>query len=134
MQNLKKVITLEEVVQEYMDIGEEFIISAINFKYINDSHYEDFELSVEIMGQESNQSFFQEDSPIAEYTIDLDTLLVNGSSQIEKKLLFTIFDPQFLQLLKQQKTPLYWNSDDEETCQIMTFDSLGNGYLQAMIE
>nr|WP_319492416.1 hypothetical protein [uncultured Desulfobacter sp.] len=132
MKIIKKIITLEEVKQAYWDIEEEFNITAINFKFVHDCHFDDFTMTVEIMGEETGVGFFQETSPVAEYIIEHHKMRVNGSSSIEKKLLLSLFDPDLLQFLIQNKIPIHWNGEDEKSCQTIYFNTPDNILLSAM--
>lgn len=130
---MKKSIQLKEVEKEFQDIEEEFKIKCINFSFVQDSHYDDFTLSVEIMGESQAISFLGE-SPVAEYTIDLEDLLTEEDMPgIAKKIIPILFDADLLEFLFQEKVKIFWNPDDEESCQTIDLQNLDDGYLLPMI-
>ena len=129
---MKKIIQLKEGVEEFHDIEELFKIKCINFLFVQDSHYDDLTLSVEIMGETQTISFFGE-SPVAEYTIDFEGLVTEEDMPgIEKKKIPTLFDADLIEVLLQEKVKIVWNPDDEESCQTFDLQNCGDGYLYPM--
>jgi len=133
MRIVKKVIELEEIQKEFREVEEDFDITLISFSFVNDCHYNDYELKIEIFGAVAVPQCLFENSPVVEYFIDLNALLAGQDFyEIEKKRLSSIFDPDFLEFLIQQKVKIVWNSNDEKSAETIDLKNPGEGCLVAM--
>lgn len=133
MNIVTKTIEFEEVKAAYTDIDENFVISEIHFKYIHDPHYDDFSLSVEIHGEETEFSMFGELSPVAEYTIDIEDTVTNKAGEISEKIVPTFFTPELLEYLIHNQVKTLWNPDDRDSSTLVNLENPGDRMLSPMI-
>ncbi|MBU1194013.1 MAG: hypothetical protein KKE62_01730 [Proteobacteria bacterium] len=131
MRIVREIIAFEEVVDEFMDVGEDITdLSLIRMSFIKDTHYDSFELSMEIFGGGDPD----EVGPVLELYIDLDSLITEEQlfQGIEKHKIPTLFDPDLLEELIGRNVPIKWNEGDE-TQDCIDLSAPEDGFLLAML-
>jgi hypothetical protein len=112
MKIIREVIEFEEVVDEFMDVGETIDdLSLIRLSLIKDTHDDSFELSIEIFGAGDPDV----EGPVLEFNFDPDAILKEDAlyQGINSQTIPTLFDSDLLDTLIDSNTQIVWNQDDE---------------------
>ena len=132
MKIVRDVIEFEEVVDEFMDIGETIDdLSLVRLSLIKDTHYDSFDLSIEIFGAGDPD----EEGPVLEFNIGTDAILKEGAlyQGINSQIIPALFDSDLLDTLIDSSTQIVWNHGDETEEQISLIKP-GNDILLPMIQ
>jgi hypothetical protein len=132
MKIVREVIEFEEVVDEFMDIGETIDdLSLIRLSLIKDTHYNSFELSIEIFGAGDPD----EEGPVLEFNIDTDAILKEEAlfQGISHQAIPALFNSDLLDTLIDSGAQIVWNHGDETEEQISLIKP-GNDILSPMIQ
>lgn len=132
MKIVRKVITLEEVQRELSDVGEDLNdLSVIRMSFVNDCHYDSYELTVHIFGDGDPD----ETGPVLELYIEPDALVTKEDLfiGINRLKIPSLFAPEALEALKLRNVRVEWNCGDE-TEELIDLADPGTGFLLAMIQ
>ena len=132
MRIIRNIIKFDAVEHEFSDIGEDINsdLSVIRISLIRDTHYDSYDLGVEIFGDGEPD----EVGPVMELYVDLDTLLIEEElfQGINKNKIQSLFDSDLLNELIQRKVRVEWNNGDE-TGELIDIADPGEGFLLAMV-
>ena len=117
MKIVREVIEFEEVVDEFIDIGETIEdLSLIRLSLIKDTHYNSFDLSIEIFGAGDPDV----EGPVLAFNIDTDALLKEYAlfQGVNSQIIPVLFNPDLLDTLIDSNIKIVWNQGDETEEQI----------------
>ena len=132
MRIIREVIGFEEVVDEFMDIGETIDdLSLVRLTLIKDTHDDSFDLGIEIFGVGDPDV----EGPVLEFNIETDAILKEDAlfQGISAQSIPALFDSDFLDILIDSSTQIIWNHGDETEEQI-NLVRYGNNILLPMIQ
>ncbi len=117
MKTVREVIEFEEVVDEFIDVGETIDdLSVVRLFLVKDVHDDSLELTVEIFGAGDPD----EEGPVLEFNINTDFLLQEDNlvKGINSKTIPALFDSDLLDTMIDRGTQIIWNYGDETEKQI----------------
>ncbi len=131
MKIVREIIEFEEVVDEFMDFGETIDdLSLIRLSLIKDTHYDSFDLSIEIFGAGDPHV----EGPVLEFNIDTDAILKEDAlfQGVGSQIIPALFNSDLLDTLIDNNTQIVWNQGDETEVQI-NLTHPGNDILLPML-
>ncbi len=129
MRITRDVITFEEVVDEFIDVGESIDdLSLVRLTCVKDSHFNTISLDLEIFGAGDPD----EVGPVLEFSIEPDPLLAEDCPDqgISCQKIPTLFDADLLEDIILRDTPVIWQGEKEIRIHL---DDPGNAVLFPMV-
>ncbi len=124
------VLDLEEVVAEFIDVGETIDdLSLISLTLVKDTHWDCLDMNLLIYGTGDPDI----ECPVLEIPIDAEVLLVDGINQgISCRKLSTLFAEDLLEIIREKDVPVIFNQRDKTEARI-DLSKPGNEILLPMI-